>query len=402
MSIVLPYGGGGLDPNDLTAKASDVIKGKIAGVNGCDVPIEGTLEIQSVTNFNVAQYSSLTLLASWALPVKGPWSGIRIMCKQENYPVNPYDGTLFYEGSAASATKALAAGTWYFRAWNYMNTNYGRMYGSYHDKTASNVQIRGQQVFTGSTAWTVPSGVYSIDAFCVGGGSAGESGYDNKVYYAGTGGASGKTATRKAISVSPGQTISITVGSGGGFLNSGLYNNGPYTSQGGTTSIGGYVSAAGGYHQTAGGNTGTIETNIGGSGGGQDYSNSGYDKGGGGSGGTNGTNGWTAYCTGYYGSSLLSKVGGQNTTTRAFSEGSGTLYAGGGGGGCGSYGDGFSGGAGGAGGGGAGGVGNRNGVAGTAGTGGGGGGGGGRWGTGGSRGIGGNGGSGIAIIRWGY
>lgn len=72
------FGGGGLDPDELTATASDVLKGKIAGVKDNDEPVEGTLEIQSVVNFKIAQYSNLTLIGTWALPTKGPWSGIRI------------------------------------------------------------------------------------------------------------------------------------------------------------------------------------------------------------------------------------------------------------------------------------------------------------------------------------
>lgn len=124
----------------------------------------GNLNVQSVVSFNVAQYSNLTLIASWARPVKGPWSGLRILCKQGGYPANVDDGTLFYEGSATSATKQLAAGTWYFRAWNYITTNHGRLYGNYHSATDVNNEIKGQQVFTSSGVFTVPTNVRTVDA----------------------------------------------------------------------------------------------------------------------------------------------------------------------------------------------------------------------------------------------
>ena len=112
--------------------------------------LTGTLQVSSVVSFSVAQYSSLTLIASWAKPSRGPWSGLRVICKQGSYPTNINDGTLFYEGSGTSATNTLAAGTWYFRAWNYLTTNQGRMYGGYSQGTSSNIAISGQQTYTSS------------------------------------------------------------------------------------------------------------------------------------------------------------------------------------------------------------------------------------------------------------
>lgn len=43
--ILMQAGGGGLDPDELTATAGDVLKGKIAGVAGTDDPVAGTLEL---------------------------------------------------------------------------------------------------------------------------------------------------------------------------------------------------------------------------------------------------------------------------------------------------------------------------------------------------------------------
>lgn len=43
--ILMQAGGGGLDPDELTATAGDVLKGKIAGVAGNDDPVAGTLEL---------------------------------------------------------------------------------------------------------------------------------------------------------------------------------------------------------------------------------------------------------------------------------------------------------------------------------------------------------------------
>lgn len=43
--ILMQAGGGGLDPDELTATAGDVLKGKIAGVAGNDDPVAGMLEL---------------------------------------------------------------------------------------------------------------------------------------------------------------------------------------------------------------------------------------------------------------------------------------------------------------------------------------------------------------------
>jgi len=386
--VALGMGGSGADLDAITAGAGDVLSGKVT-VDREGEPImgtltlsgtadaakvlsgytfyntdaksrlTGTLQITSVVSFNVAQYSNLTLIASWAKPSKGPWSGVRVICKQGSYPTNVNDGTLFYEGSGTSATKSLAAGTWYFRAWNYIATNTGRMYGSYVDKTVTNNQIKGQQVFTSSGTFVVPNGVYKVDVFCVGGGGHGRNGQSGGSGYNPAGGGGGGYTNTGSYSVSPGQSFSVVIGAGGA-------GGASYT--GGSTAVGSLLSSAGGKY------TGAANGGDGGSGGGEP----GFDKGA--DGGSDGSKGG-----GYYGGA------GQGRTTRAFGESSGTLYAGGGGGGS-SYGTHGRGGAGGGGNGGGGG--------GSANT--GGGGGGGKGANSAMSSEGGNGGSGIAIIRWGY
>lgn len=428
MGFIKIHGGGGsIDLDFLTANADDILGGKIgASIEG--EPIIGTLSltgnasnnhvlsgftfyntnakakqtgsltVQSVINFNVAQYSSSTVICTWALPNKGPWSGLRIMCKQGSYPANVSDGTLFYEGSATSATKALAVGTWYFRAWNYMTTSNGRIYGSYIDKTVNNKQIKGQQTFTSSGIFTVPAQVYSIDVFCVGGGGGGGttdgSWKRNDFYYGGGGG--GYTVSQK-INVTPYQQINVNIGMGG-----------TPGSKGGNTTFGSVAANGGnpGYTVSSGGTYARYYSHggNGGSGGGGYRGNIlGGEK----SGGSDGSDGLSDSNT------KPNHVGGtgQHTTTRAFAESSGTLYSGGGGGVQMSTGNSYpSGGIGGNGGGGNGANVKQtsnpiNATPGTSNTGGGGGGGGYKegsdnyspaWAPGAS------GGSGICLIRWGY
>lgn len=220
-------------------------------------------------------------------------------------------------------------------------------------------------IFTTSGTFVVPKGIKSMQVFTVGGGATGEYGKGSHPSvgggWSGAGGSGGYTNTN-TISVTPGQELNITIAGSGG-----------QTSVESCSSRGGTVS-------------------NGGSGGGCSGVAGFFSVGAGGSDGANGTSG-----SGGPGGN------GQGTTTRAFGEPEGTLYAGGGGGGgaCStvwSYHD-MAGGAGGAGGGGNGKQ-YANGEDGGVNTGGGGGGGFGAYSFSASNTAGGNGGSGIAIVRW--
>lgn len=274
----------------------------------------GSLTVSSVVSFKVAQYSNLTLIASWAKPSKGPWSGLRVMCKQGSYPSSTSDGTVFYEGSGITATKSLAAGAWYFRVWNYITTSQGRIYGGYSQAFCGNVAIKGTKTFTASGIFTVPSYVRSVQVFAVGGGGGVRQDQDNP-----TGGAGGGYTRTVTVNVSPGQSYAVQIGAGGVGRNAG-----------GVTTFGSEVSAAGGS-----GNSGRYGQPGGSGGGGAAWGSSqDADPGDGGSDGSDGGDGYVFNRNGE--GHLFTNGGtGQHSTTRAFGESSGTLYAGGGGG----YGD---------------------------------------------------------------
>lgn len=155
----------------------------------------------------------------------------------------------------------------------------------------------------GSSRWTVPANVYLLDLFLVGGGGGGGLSTGG---WTGAGGGGGYTNTVLRIKVTPGQTISYTIGAGGGA-------NGA----GGSTSCLGYTASGGG-----GG--GTQSGGAGGSGGGCGtyvaITNMAYCRGG--SDGDTGTN--------LNGTPVIA---GQGTTTREFGESNGLIHAGGGSGG---------------------------------------------------------------------
>ena len=364
-------GGGGLDTGEVTATVDKVLKGYTAGVKDSDEPQEGTLEVQSIVNFRIALYGTLALTGTWQNPAAGPYSGVTIRYKTGGYPNNIEDGELAYEGSdnSFSVGGLIDGATYYFRAWSYATTNFGKLYSNnYLDAEAVAQIVKGNQSFTGSTSWIVPEGVRMIDVFCVGGGgSGGSSGYYDNISkcHGGGGGGSGYTNTSKNVSVNAGDIIAVNI-----------------AGQSGTTSAvrsGVTLCSAGGGGRGADGDwkEGYAAGGGGGSPGGSNYGGNGYSDG---------------------------KLG-QGRTTRAFGETTGTLYAGGGGGG--SSGKAMGGGSGGAGGGGAGGYGSpaggwgyAPGQNGTANTGSGGGGAGGSSGQ--YSGRSGAGASGIVLIRWGF
>ena len=63
----------------------------------------------------------------------------------------------------------------------------------------------------GTTSWTAPDGVTEVEYLVVGGGGGGGNGYD----MAGGGGGGGGMVLTGTLSVTPGQTYTVTVGDGG-------------------------------------------------------------------------------------------------------------------------------------------------------------------------------------------
>jgi hypothetical protein len=123
----------------------------------------------------------------------------------------------------------------------------------------------------GTTSWTVPTGVYSVEYLVVGGGGGAGNGYDNA---GGGGGGAGMVLTGN-VAVTPGTSYTVTVGAGGTggadarTNNPGLPGNnsvfGPITALGGGEGLGSRTGGAAGSAQI--GDT-TAPTGGSGSGGG--------------------------------------------------------------------------------------------------------------------------------------
>lgn len=368
MAVVYPVGGGapGINPADLTATAGDVVAGAIAGVkdNYDPVPgtltltgnaqqnhvlagetyyttnpkskITGTMSVQSILSFSCAPYSASRIVFTWQNPQNGPFSGVIIVGKTGGYPTNINDGTRYYKGfgnntNSLGVSSVVVEGfgvniTYYFRAFSYAIIN-GDEITSTTTRIANVIIQQVTQVFTSSTTWTVPNGVSEITIFCVGGGGGGGYGGTFSQHYGGGGGGGGHTTTTTS-SVSPGQVLSVIIGSGGsgGGTMSPIQRNGYPTYIEGISSSYAEGGSLGENGYTGGGFEGTGGSGGSGGGGGCFFSNNSTPSYHGGFGGSNGSDGES-----YLGNGGGGK--GQGYTTRAFMEDSGTPYSGGGGGG---------------------------------------------------------------------
>lgn len=301
---------------ELTGNAlvNHVTKGKTFYTTNPKEIIIGIMEVNDISNFSLNLISGRNITAKWTNPqiqTGRPYSGVYIKYQTGSYPT-PTTGTQAYKGvgstSSAGAVSQVNLSlpaldtTYYFIIYSYCTTSNGEMLGTQLKatiNTGSSSIIR----ITSSQSYTVPAGYNLIDVFCVGGGGGNMT---SSRYYGGGGAGGGYTKTVSNINISSGQVLNCTVGGGGV-----SYNNGGASS---VSSNGTVLCTANGGNLSKAGLAGT-----GGSGGGSYASNSSMN---GGSGGSNGGNGG-----GIFGNS------GQGTTTRAFGESSGTLYAGGGGGG---------------------------------------------------------------------
>lgn len=166
----------------------------------------------------------------------------------------------------------------------------------------------GQVLYTstGSHTFTVPDGVTSVSAFVVGGGG-GSSGCPTIQGYSQSGPGAGGGSAYGSFSVTPGESLTVTVGAGGSAGTRGSTAAGD-GGDGGTSSIysgatmklqatggTGHEWQTTGWHSGGTGSVGSGVTGAGNSGGQAGGSNSNYAAGGGGAGGYTGNGGSGAY-----------------------------------------------------------------------------------------------------------
>ena len=313
----------GTATSDATATANYIYTGKTAYKNG--QKITGTMTVNSILSFDYAAYSTTQIIVKWQNPSKGPFSGVVICAKTGGYPTSPDDNrkyTGYGDNKNASAWSNTIIGgltpgtTYYFRMWWYATCSAGDMFSSSAKQFTCATIASGRKVFTSSTTWTVPTGVKSIKIHCTGGGASGGTSdkSSNASVKSGGGGGGGYCSYKTNVAVTPGETLTITVGSGGVHANNGGCVAGNLSSvyrSGTALCIGNGGSSSSQRYGSNGGSGGGAGANL--------YYNDVTNAGSGGSNGSNG--GGEAH---YIGT-------GQGTSTREFGASSGTLYGGGGG-----------------------------------------------------------------------
>lgn len=288
----------------------------------------GDAPISNIQSFSVSPYSGKRVLAQWKNPAsipEGSFTGVKIEYSTSSIDT-PGSGTLVYTGigttmvanesSSAYLDLPALATTYYLICYSTSeNGNGTAISASVNTGTVTTTTV------TSSRTVSVPAGYGHADIFLVGGGASGVRGGSSTGQ---GGGGSGYTTTLSNAVVS--NQLVFVIGSGG-VANSmnkvagnatSVSGGASGTANGGTTSVPSTNNAQAGTNGGSGGGGGTIEHS----------SSSGiFNAGAGGSNGSSGSSGASADIGYSLGGS------GQNTTTRAYGEGSGTLYAGGGGGG---------------------------------------------------------------------
>lgn len=149
--------------------------------------------------------------------------------------------------------------------------------------------------FASGGAFTVPQGVYTIYLSGCAAGGGGASGATNNGGQSslvggggGGGGGAGQSIIKQAYSVTPGQSLTVTIGSGGNGAQASASGGGYSGNSGGNTSVSGLVTLTGGTGGYAGGVVGNNAAGGGGAGG---YGGEGYPAGSSGSDGNYAGNG---------------------------------------------------------------------------------------------------------------
>lgn len=284
---------------------------------------------QPVTSFSVSQYSGARILAAWNNPADVTnFNGVKIEYKQGNVGAwSPGTGTQVYQGTGTSAGAGQRSTVYVDlpalnTAYTLMIYTWGNLTGSVMNSTSvvASVTTGGnkQQNVTSGGTYTVPYGYRKATVFMVNGGNAGLDGSGSSLI-AGGGGSSGRTLTSN-FNVTGGTQLIVQVGAGGNKSSGGgkkgnttivTYNSVQYKPPENTNSTNDYGAIGNGSGGSGGGCAGDEEA-------GHAYK--------GANGGSNGSDGYKNW----YGNTPGT---GQHTTTRAFGEGSGTLYSGGGAGG---------------------------------------------------------------------
>ena len=213
------------------ATAAYVLSGYTFYNTNAKSKITGTMTVNSLLSFSVSLNSGRRVLASWGNPRQAsgrPYSGVYIKYSTSGYPGK--GGTQIYKGAGSNTTSGATSTTYltlpnlrttyYLSIYPYVTCSAGEITGNVLNATVTTGSTINY-TYTSSTTVSVPTGYNYVDIFCVGGGGGGGMGHRTSDAYGGGGGGGGYTKTVKNIAVSAGQSLTITVGAGAAWGNSG-------------------------------------------------------------------------------------------------------------------------------------------------------------------------------------
>jgi len=193
------------------------------------IPISGNTTITLNQSGKVFELNAPSANSTIALPT--PTNGFNAIFVGNNSSSYTYTFTTpsgiiqygGYTGTSSSIVTNGGVGKQYYLASDGNNYFVFEISNSY-------IIPRNTVVFASSGSWTVPQGVTKIlVSGCAGGGGGGGGGASNSTSGgagSGGGGGAGQFVIKQAISVTPGSTITITIGSGGSGGSGGAPNGG--------------------------------------------------------------------------------------------------------------------------------------------------------------------------------
>ena len=215
-------------------------------------------------NFNATDSRTDGIMCTWLEPQEGTMPFTHELHATSGYVFGPITSGFLWDGSHGeiAPTTDLVYGL-FVKTIN----SYGYSTSAYDAGMKESIYIppppSGEQVFTSNGTFTVPTGLTSINLCMVGGGGSGGAGWGSSTVHINAGGGHSGNTVSVSIAVTPGETISVVVGSSGQPVSASTVGQAVNGNSGTSSSFRGYTAGGGG----GGGYTGSGQAPYNGDGG---------------------------------------------------------------------------------------------------------------------------------------